>query len=234
MAIRIYPNQGAGEVTFHSHANNELTVEIKTNNLFIRSVKMDDLAHYTSLFGNKEVMRKFATGQTKTMVEVYDRLKGWIKRWHERDPYSAMSVFKKDTNEFVGYVVLGHGDRPGESEMAGLEVTATWKKGYGAEAAKAMVKTFAPATVNEGFKLEGKTLSRIVATARPDNPASYKILEKLGMHIAKKEEKYGALRNHYAIDLNAAQRKTACTLSCVFQNWLNSLSTFFYNWCRSL
>ncbi len=231
---RIYVNQGHGEVQFHTDANNALSVEIRTKNLFMRSVMMNDLGHITSLFGNPQVMAKFATGLTINMMQVYERMKVWIKRWAERDPYSPMAVYHKDTNQFVGLISLGHGDRPGESEIAFLQVSPNWNKGYGSEAAKAMVKAFAPATVREGFKLEGKPLTKIVATARPDNPASCKILEKLGMHLDKKEHKFGALRNHYSLDPNAAQETIICTVSALLLQWLNCFSMTLYSMYRSL
>ena len=72
-----------------------------------------------------------------------------------------------------------------------------------------MVKEYAPATIQEGYTLEGKPLERIVATARPDNPASGRILEKVGMRFVRAEEKYGALRHHYSIDLNELQEQSS-------------------------
>lgn len=59
----------------------------------------------------------------------------------------------------------------------------------------------------EGYTLEGKTLEKITATARPDNPGSVKILEKLGMHKISEEEKYGALRHHFSINLSELTQK---------------------------
>jgi RimJ/RimL family protein N-acetyltransferase len=50
--------------------------------------------------------------------------------------------------------------------------------------------------------LEGKALEKITATARTDNLASTRILEKIGMHKIKEEEKFGALRNHFFINLS--------------------------------
>lgn len=46
-------------------------------------------------------------------------------------------------------------------------------------------------------------------TARPDNPASGRILEKVGMKFVRAEEKYGAMRHHYAMDLNPLQAQSS-------------------------
>jgi RimJ/RimL family protein N-acetyltransferase len=101
----------------------------------------------------------------------------------------------------LGHVILGHGDAPGESEIAYLFLQLHWRKGYGSETVATIVQEYAPATVREGYTIEGKPLERIVATARYDNPASNRILEKVGMHLDASEEKYGALRHKYSIHL---------------------------------
>ncbi len=155
-------------------------------------------------------MGKFATGQTKTREEMRTRINDvWVKRWREHDPYTGLAVFRNDTDDFLGHVVLGHGDAPGESELAYLFNRPHWGKGYGSEAVTAVVKEYAPATVKEGYLLDGKPLERIVATARLDNPASGRILEKVGMQFVRAEEKYGAMRHHYSLNLNAIQMQSS-------------------------
>ncbi len=206
--LHIHTYRGNSEISFFSDDQAGLSVTIDTEHLHIRSIEAteDEYNRYADLFGNRDVMEKFATGQTKTREEIKTRINAvWVKRWHECDPYSGFAVFKKGTNEFLGHVVLGHGDRPGVTELAGLGYQSFWDKGYGSEAATAMVREYAPATVQEGYLLDGKPLERIIATARPDNPASGRILEKTGMQLVRKEEKYGAMRHHYAILLNAIQ-----------------------------
>jgi len=204
--------RGNSEINFFSDDRTGLSVTIDTDRLHIRSVEAteDEYDRYAALFGSKDVMEKFATGQTKTREEMQTRINDvWVKRWREHDPYSGLAIFRKDTKEFVGHVVLGHGDQPGEAELAGLGNQGFWEKGYGSEAATAIVQEYAPATVQEGYLLEGKPLEKIVATARPDNPASGRILEKIGMKFARAEEKHGAMRHHYAMYLNVLQAQSS-------------------------
>lgn len=178
-----------------------LDVTIETDRLKIRSIRPDPDTYdnYASLFGNAKVMEKYANGQTKTREQIQERIdKIWAKRWKEKDPYSGLAVFHKN-GQFIGHVILGHGDAPGEAEIAYLFVPSAWKQHYGSEAVAALVNQYAPATIANGYLLEGKPLTKITATARPDNPASVRILEKLGMHFDKKDEKYGAIRHYYWI-----------------------------------
>lgn len=90
-------------------------------------------------------------------------------------------MFKNDADEFLGHVVAGHGDVPGQSELAFLFMPQHWCQGFGTEAVAAIVKEYAPATVKQGYTLDGEPLNKITATAKPDNPASVRILEKTGM-----------------------------------------------------
>ncbi len=202
---------GDAEINFFSDDQDGLSVTIDTDRLHLRSVESteDEYDRYAALFGSKDVMGKFATGQTKTREEMEARINLWVRRWRAHDPYAGLAVFKNDTDDFLGHVVLGYGDAPGESELAYLFNRPHWRKGYGSEAVAAVVKEYAPATVEEGALLEGKPLERIVATARPDNPASGRILEKVGMQFVRAEEKYGVMRHHYAINLNAIQAQSS-------------------------
>jgi ribosomal-protein-alanine N-acetyltransferase len=197
--------QNNSEINFFVNEQNALSVTIDTDRLHIRSVAAseEEVASYASLFGDQEVMGKFATGETKTPEEIKTRINQvWIKRWNQNDPYTGLAIFRNDTDEFIGHTAIGHGDKPGQSELAYLFMKNHWGKGFGTEAITAVVKEYAPATIQEGYTLNGKVLEEITATARPDNPGSVKILEKVGMHKVREEEKYGAMRYHFSIGLS--------------------------------
>lgn len=192
---------GNSEINFNQ---DELFVTIDTNRLHMRSIQSTDFDHYISLFEDKNVMEKFGNnGKTLSEEEIEIRINDiWINRWHNKDPYSGLSIFKSDTNDFIGHIVLGHGDEPGESELAYLFHQKYWGKGYGSEAVNAVVKEYAQATIKENYKLEGKQLKKIVAYTKSDNPASVKILKKAGMHLDSIEERYESIRHKYSITIN--------------------------------
>jgi len=62
----------------------------------------------------------FAQGETKPREYVERRIQIWDNRWKKRDPFAGLSVYLRDTEEFLGHIVLGHGDSPGISELAYL------------------------------------------------------------------------------------------------------------------
>lgn len=194
---------GNPEIYF-SNDQSGLSVTVATDRLRLRSIEAneEEYGRYSALFGDKTVMEKFATGKTETPQEIIRKIKEtWAHRWRERDPYSGFAVFEKNTSEFLGHIELEH-SAPGEAELIYLFNRSIWGKGYGTEAALAIVE-YARATIQKGYILDGKPLKRIVATARIDNIASNKILrETIGMQFLGKKEKFGALRNHYVLPLN--------------------------------
>ncbi len=183
-----------------------LSIAVRTQRLLLRSVEPCDLPGMVELFGNPKVMEKYADGKARTPEQVAARFQSFYNRWQTMDPYSGFAITLIDENlspqeyPFLGLFVLGHGDEPGQSEMAFLLHEHCWNQGYGKEAAIAIVHNLAPFLMLKGYSLEGLPLKQIVATARIDNIASIKILEALGMEFVGISEKYGYDRRHYAID----------------------------------
>lgn len=208
MTSSVHSYKGAAEI--HFIPGDTLNVSIFTDRLYMRSVQPSDLNFYAALYRDPEVMAKYHDGKPKTREYIQDRIENnWVKRWREYDPYSSFAVFNKATHEFLGFITFGHGDQPGESEVAGLAKKEFWNRGLATEALHAIVKEYAPTTRKEGYLVEGKPLARIVATARVDNEAANKLLVGLGMQLQKTDEKFGALRHHYSINLSQLEVITA-------------------------
>jgi RimJ/RimL family protein N-acetyltransferase len=190
-------------ITFNSDPTRGLSVEIKTARLFLRSVRKEDTNDYALLYCDSHVMGKFADGTPKTRDLVEKRIDGWVERWKQgNNPYSGFAIFKSDTGEFVGHVIAGHGDQPGESEAAALLERRHWRKGYTREIANALIE-YLLATLKQGYLIEGKPLEKVVFTARPDNPGTIAIAQKHDMQLTRTEEKWGAPRHHYCISIEA-------------------------------
>jgi RimJ/RimL family protein N-acetyltransferase len=193
------------DVELFLNERDELTATIDTERLHLRSVqpREEDYSAYAGLFGDAEVMKLYATGETKSRQEIQKRIDDvWVKRWHERDPYSGLAVCERDTNDFVGHVILGHGDQPGQSEMAYLSAQRHWHKGYGTEAIAAVLYDYSSTLIHKQYTLEGKPLETICATSHVQNRWSVKILESLGMHFIHEVEKFGGRRRLYELKVS--------------------------------
>lgn len=192
-----------------SQVGAHLSVTIQTERLHIRSVEPEYLDYYAALYGDKNVMKTIATGQIKTKAEIQERINNiWVKRWRENDPFSGLAVFEKSTGNFLGHIVLGHGELPGEAEVSYLFHQKYWGNRIGTEAVTAVIKEYAPALAQKGYTVNGARFEKIVATAKPENKGSWRILQNLGMHLVKTEKKFGALRHHYSIDVSELQKIT--------------------------
>ena len=207
--IEEYKNRfGVPQITWEKDEQEHLCITINTQRLRITSVTMDmdDVSNYhQQLFGNPQVMGKYATGQTKTEEETQQRIKGWVARWDKGNPFAGLVVLLKHSQqeeEFLGHVILGGGDEDNSSEMAYMIRADQWNQGYGYEAAGALVLFLGPEIVKHGYKLpNGQTFNHIIATSREDNIPSVKILQKLGFVAYKRTEKYGHLRDHYKLTM---------------------------------
>lgn len=183
-----------------------LFVSLWTERLLIRSIQPQDLSTYCALFADPLAMEKYANGATRTPAETTQRFENsWLVRWQTGDPFSALAVTLVtpgiDPKDYpvIGHVIMGHGDEPGQSELAYALFPEFWNQGYGWEAVSAVARTFGAELVQKGCEVEGKPFSEIVATTRVDNIASYKILKDLGMQEIGRSEKYGHERVHFSI-----------------------------------
>jgi ribosomal-protein-alanine N-acetyltransferase len=192
------PKLTADQVKIQFSLNgSKLSVSIDTPRLSIRSVTLDDVDHYTSLFADSDVMKKYASGQPNTdRAAIENRIKGWAERWGKNDPFNGMAVFDKKTGEFVGHIVLGRSDeKNGVSELAYLFHKEYWRQGLGTEAVSAIVNHYAPEILKRNYKLDGDEFNRITATTRVDHEFSRKILETAGLSTDKQiNHKFGADR----------------------------------------
>lgn len=171
----------AAEVVLDQRMDGSIRAFIATERLIVAPVSHADAADYHQhLFGDQNVMRKFATGETRDRDYVDRRINTWVERWKSGDPFGGFAIRSK-SGEFIGHVVLGHGDHPGHSEIAYLIRSDRWQQGYGSEAVRGVVQGLAPLLRVYGFKVEGAEFRVIDATASPDNHGSRAILSKVGM-----------------------------------------------------
>lgn len=202
------------QVNFFNVTGTQINAEMKTDNLYLRSVKREDLSNYIKLFSDIETMRKYTDNEARFKSEGEDawkkkqtenitkRIETLVKRWEQNNPFSAFAIFKgseaKD-DQFIGHVVAGFGDNDGESEAALVIKKEEWKQGYGTEAVKAM-RAYLSVVRDLDYKINGHPFTGLVASARLDNDSSIKIMESAGMK-PRGEPKviHGDMRQEYYI-----------------------------------
>ncbi|WP_257265694.1 GNAT family N-acetyltransferase [Endozoicomonas sp. ONNA2] len=230
------PYDGSIEISIEQSSESEacdsrstgIVVHMYTEDLYLRSLKACDVDNYCALMGDKETVKTYASGQPLPKGSAIQRGNRWVKRWQSGNPYSALAVFKRSpeatgqAQPFVGYIVAGAGEcmwygEPGNyegySEMAGLGYKQYRNKGFGKQAAAALINKAIPEYQQKGYGVETifseertrkvLPLGWVTATAAPDNIASVKVLTGLGFECKKVEgnqyNRTGGVRAFFAL-----------------------------------
>lgn len=162
--------------------------QIETARLRLRPFAAEDLDALASLLADPQVMRYLGQegGQTMTRVEAEDILGKVMARWRERG-FGHFAVLLKATQKLIGLCGLKLLD--GTPELIYVLARNYWRQGYAAEAARACLRY--------GFEEIG--CERIVAVTRPENVASQRVLEKIGMRYERVVQHYGVVAREYAL-----------------------------------
>lgn len=156
---------------------------IETERLLLRIYKPEELEIVYKMLADKNVTRFYPPGFSITREEVLASLPRRFKHWRERG-FGQLGVFEKENENLLGYCGLQPFDNTPEIEIYYGFFEAAWGKGYATEAARAMLR----------FGFENTNLDKISAGTHPDNVASQKVLQKIGL------EKHEGLRRFYNID----------------------------------
>lgn len=226
--------------TLHSNVfaieeGRRVTVSLSAETWKAREVQRTDLESYQTLFADERVMSLFGSGTTRSAEYVERRMVDhWLPRFEGGSPHGPLTVHTSSedpgVDPFIGFIIAGGGDGPGVSEVGYAYMPGHWGKGYGTSILRSVVTEWAPevrrigrghglderedASVIEGFKcFEGEALSRLDATASPDNPGSWKILTKTGFTAAATNV---SSPDAYILDLDASEDEVLGRLKSLF------------------
>jgi ribosomal-protein-alanine N-acetyltransferase len=158
---------------------------IETERLILRRFTPDDLDELVGLRADPQVMRYIGD---QSREKVSQRLQYYISHY-EPHGFGMWAVVDKNTGKMIGWCGLIYLDETPEVEIGYGVARDYWGRGLMTEAARACLRY--------GFESVG--LERIVAVAMPENTASRRIMEKLGMRYEKMAHHYGHDLVYYAI-----------------------------------
>jgi [ribosomal protein S5]-alanine N-acetyltransferase len=162
---------------------------LKTDRTFMRPFLDEDLIDLCAILGDPLVMRHTATGEPKTPSLTASYL--YSQQDHQEIyGFSLWAVFRRSDGRLIGQCGLARLRTTGETTLGYTLAQDCWGNGYATETTIAWV--------NHGFgRLK---LDRIVAAVKPDNLASLRVLDKLGMSFERVDTFYGCPCSYYAID----------------------------------
>lgn len=162
--------------------------EIETPRLRLRAFRADDLDALCLVFGDTDVMKYISGGKPRPRDETETGLRRTIEGWHRRG-FGLWAVVEKATGSVIGYCGLILLDGTPEIEVAYGLAKSSWGKGFASEAARAALR----------YGFEELKLERVVAVVNPQNIASQRVLEKLGMKYTKDAHHYDEDLMYYEI-----------------------------------
>jgi RimJ/RimL family protein N-acetyltransferase len=150
---------------------------IETERLRLRMLRDSDLDNLAALFADPDVMRYVGNGQPADRIEAEKALASIIAHW-DRHGFGRWAIEEKGSGEFVGYGGLR--SLLGTPEVVYHLAKRYWGKGFATEMARAFLR----------FGFTEKGFDRIVAIAKPENAASIRVMEKVGMHFEMQTSYY--------------------------------------------
>jgi RimJ/RimL family protein N-acetyltransferase len=155
-----------------------MEVFLETERLVLRRFTAADADHLVALDGDPEVMR-YLTGGAPTPRAVIERdILPRFLRYDERPAgYGFWAAIEKASGDFLGWFSFRPpgGAGPDEVELGYRLRRAAWGQGYATEGSRALIR--------KGFAELG--VRRVFATTYQDNLASRRVMEKVGMTLAR-------------------------------------------------
>ncbi|MEW4282458.1 GNAT family N-acetyltransferase [Priestia koreensis] len=164
------------------------TPMIETKRLILRKIEMNDARRmFDYIFSDRRVMDNLIKGPHKAISETIDRLTE-ITNHYVSENFCYWGIEIKESGELIGTIDLYNIDESTENCEVGYNIGFNWwNQGYGSEALHAIVE----------FAFRFMNIHKISATHNIDNPASGRIMLKVGMkregiirHMIRKNNQY--------------------------------------------
>ena len=165
-----------------------MSFSLETERLRLRPWCGDDLDNLHRLMADPVVMRWLPSDPVEEVEGCRPTLER-ILGLQEREGWAFWPVVERDGDRFVGDCGLKPLPDTDEIELGYHFVPGVHGRGYAPEAARAVLA--------HGFEERG--LERIVAVAVPENRASWRVMEKVGMRRVEDRVAYGLETVCYAL-----------------------------------
>ncbi len=162
---------------------------ITTARLLLRPLTEADVDPLHGLMADRDVMRYFPRPDPPSPDQIERLINAQLRHWEEHG-LGWWAVQLAASDELIGWSGLQFLPETDETEVAYLLGKRYWGKGLATEAARAGLR----------FGFETLGLVRIVGIVHPDNAASRRVLEKLGMAFVNQARYFGMDCCRYATD----------------------------------
>lgn len=162
---------------------------LETDRLLLREITAADFEHLFKMNSDPVIMKYVGDGSTRNHEQMIVEL-GMLISYYTRNPgLGIWATMLKETNTFVGASGLVYYDNTPAIEIGYRMLKEHWNKGYATEASFGLLKY--------GFGILG--LNKLVSSARIENLASRRVMEKIGMKHIDNRVHYSCLQAYYEI-----------------------------------
>ena len=159
---------------------------ITTENLHLRPFTPEDTTIMHHILNGRDVLKYFPGPQTVTEAQVERMISRLLAHWQEHG-YGLWAVEQRTTGALLGRCGLQLIAETDEVEIDFILDPACWGQGFATEAGLASLK----------FGFEQLNLTEVVGIVHPDNLASQRVLQKLGIQFAEATEYFGMAVHSY-------------------------------------
>lgn len=146
---------------------------LETERLLLRPFTTDDASFILILLNEPSFLRYIGDKKVRTLEDARQYLSNGPVASYQRNGYGLLLVELKETNTAIGMCGLLKRDELPDADIGFAFLPDYWNQGFAFEAAAAVMKD-----AREQLKLD-----RILAIVNPDNYASMKLLERLGLRF---------------------------------------------------
>ncbi|MBW4577564.1 MAG: GNAT family N-acetyltransferase [Aphanothece sp. CMT-3BRIN-NPC111] len=162
---------------------------IDTARMRLRPLAKSDLDSLARIYSDPDVMKYRLYSQPASFEQTQESLQSYLAHW-ERYGFGRWAVVHKPNQQFIGHCGLENLPILGEVELNYLLAKEYWGRGLTTEAARSLIK----------YGFETLKLQGLVALAKPENLASLRIMQKIGMQYERVVQLYGVEWVMYAIE----------------------------------
>jgi len=165
---------------------------LETSRLYLRELVPEDAEMILRLDRDPDVMHYMPAAARARVSRVHSQefVRKAIRYYEEHPGLGIWTTILKGKNECIGWTTLK--DLPGteEIEIGFRYFPKYWNQGLATEISAALLK----------YGFEQLNLPRIVAVVHPENAASIRVIEKIGLTYVRDDHHYGINVRFYALD----------------------------------
>jgi RimJ/RimL family protein N-acetyltransferase len=162
---------------------------LETKRLILRRFRPEDFDELYRMNSDPAIMKYVGNGSTRNHMQIVKELDMLISHYVRKPGLGIWATLLKDSNIFVGASGLVYFDNTEEIEIGYRMLKEYWCQGYATEASVGLL--------NYGFETLG--LKKIVSSAHPENMASRRVMEKIGMSYIDSRFQYDCMQAYYEI-----------------------------------